>query len=143
MPLTITQFRDRFTLDEKRAIYGAAAAVQDVRIWLDDLAAVTVVLDPADPYRVLSGVDLTDPRTVAGVQGLEAAGLLAAGRAAEILELPAEEFPPVGGFSLGQMVRLLAPFSASFPGEYPIIGFGPDCVTLEMGQFAPQFVEAA
>jgi hypothetical protein len=140
--LTISQFRDRFTQDEKRAIYAAAAAVQDVRIWLDDLAAVTVVLDPADQSRVLSGVDLTDPRTVAGVQGLEAAGLIGAGRAAEILDLGAEEFPPVGGFTLGQMVRLTHPWSVSWPGEYPIVGFGPSCVTLEMGQFAPNLIEA-
>lgn len=142
MPLTITQFRDRFTLDEKRAIYAAAASVADVRIWLDDLAAVTVVLDPADQSRVLSGVDLADPRTVAGVQGLEAAGLLVAGRAAEILELPADEYPPVGGFTLGQMVRLLPPWSSSWPGEYPITGFGPSCVVLEMGQFDPSFIGA-
>lgn len=142
MPLTISQFRDRFTQDEKRAIYAAAAAVPDVRIWLDDLAAVTVVLDPADQNVVLAGVDLTDPRTVAGVQGLEAAGLIGAGRAAAILTLPAEEFPPVGGFTLGQMVRLTHPWSVSWPGEYPIIGFGPACVALEMGQFAPSNIEA-
>jgi hypothetical protein len=42
--LTITQFRDRFTMGEKRAIYAAAAVVADVKIWLDDLQAVTVVL---------------------------------------------------------------------------------------------------
>lgn len=142
MPLTISQFRDRFTQDEKRAIYAAAAQVPDVRIWLDDLAAVTVVLDPDDQTKVLSGVDLTDPRTVAGVQGLEAAGLIGTGRAAEILALPAEEFPPVGGFTLGQMVRLLPPWSASWPGEYPIVGFGASCVALEMGQFDPSFIEA-
>ena len=141
MLLTITQFRDRFTLSEKRAIYAAAAQVADVRIWLDDLAAVTVVLDPATGA-VLSGVDLTDPRTVAGVQGLEAAGLLAAGRAAEILAVPADEYPAQGGFAKGQMVRVAHPFSVSYPGEYPILGFGPDCVVLEMGQFALPLVEA-
>lgn len=140
--LTITQFRDRFTLAEKRAIYAAAASVPDVRIWLDDLAAVTVVLDPADPSRVLSGVDLEDARTVAGVQGLEAAGLIAAGRAAEILELPADQFPPVGGFAVGQLVRLVQPWATSWPSEYPVLGFGAGCVTLEIGQFVPELLEA-
>lgn len=76
--LTTLAFRDRFTLDEKRAIYTAALTSVDVKIWLDDLAAATPEADG-------TSVDLDDARTVAGVQGLESAGLLAAGRAAQIL----------------------------------------------------------
>ncbi len=143
MPLAVSQFRNRFTEAEKQAIYAAAASSIAIRVWLDDLAAVTVVLDPADPTIVLAGVQLDNPRTIAGVQGLEAAGLIAAGRAAEILELPAAEFPPVGGYTLGQMITLKEPFGLSYPGEHEIIGFGPECVTLAIGQFALVHVEAA
>lgn len=71
-------FRDRFTLDEKRAIYTAAQTSIDVQIWLDDLNAATPEADG-------TAVDLDDSRTVAGVQALETAGFIAAGRAAQIL----------------------------------------------------------
>lgn len=76
--LSTLSFRDRFTMDEKRAIYTAAQSSVDVRIWLDDLNAATPESDG-------TAVDLDDPRTVSGVQALESAGLLAAGRAAQIL----------------------------------------------------------
>lgn len=72
--LSELQFRGLFTQAEKRAIYAAAAVEIDVQIWLDDL-------------RALSGkpVLLSDPRTVDGVQALEAAGIIGPGRAAQIL----------------------------------------------------------
>lgn len=69
---TVLAFRSRFTEDEKRAIYSARANSIDIQIWLDDLAAA-------------EDVRSDDPRMIAGVQGLEAAGLLAPGRAAEIM----------------------------------------------------------
>lgn len=69
---TVLAFRSRFTEDEKRAIYAARANSIDIQIWLDDLAAA-------------SDVRSDDPRMIAGVQGLEAAGLLTSGRAAEIM----------------------------------------------------------
>lgn len=69
---TVLAFRSRFTEAEKRAIYSARANSIDIQIWLDDLAAA-------------EDVRSDDPRMIAGVQGLEAAGLLAAGRAAEIM----------------------------------------------------------
>lgn len=69
---TVLAFRSRFTEAEKRAIYAARANSIDIQIWLDDLAAA-------------EDVRSDDPRMIAGVQGLEAAGLLAAGRAAEIM----------------------------------------------------------
>lgn len=70
--LTKLQFRNRFTFAEKQAIYAAAAVSVDIRIFLDDIS-------------VAEEINLDDPATVFGVQTLEAGGLLAAGRAAEIL----------------------------------------------------------
>lgn len=134
MILSVLEFRGRFTQDEKRAIYAAAESVIDIRIWLDDLMAVT----EAD------GVDTADERTVAGVQGLEAAGLIGKGRALEILGAEGPAAPPVGGFTLGQMVRVLAPFTGAFPDVYEITGFGPQAVEILSGpQFDPVYIEAA
>lgn len=70
--LSVLQFRSRFTDAEKVAIYTAAKTEVLVQIWLDDLMAA-------------SDVRTDDPRTIGGVQALEAAGLIAAGRASEIL----------------------------------------------------------
>ena len=67
-------FRNRFTPAERQGIITAgrtSAAVQDVYDSL--LAAIQV--------------DVTDPTTIAGIQALEAAGLIAAGRAAQVLNL--------------------------------------------------------
>ena len=72
-PISVLAFRSRFTDAEKVVIYTAAKASVEVQIWLDDLM-------------VASDVKIDDPRTVGGVQALEAAGLISAGRAAEILE---------------------------------------------------------
>ena len=46
-------------------------------------------------YKLASYVRLDDPRTMAGVKGLEALGIIAKGRAKEVLETPArpEEMP--------------------------------------------------
>ena len=76
--LSTLAFRDRFTQAEKVAIYTAAKTGVEVQIWLDDLAAATPEPDG-------TSVDLDDPRTVAGVQALEAAGLIGVGRATEVL----------------------------------------------------------
>ena len=133
MILTILEFRDRFTLDEKRALYTAAESVIDIKIWLDDLASV----------KPDEGVNTSDARTVAGVQALESVGLIAPGRAAEILGIEGPAAPPVGGFALGQQVRVGAPFTSAFPDTYEITGFGPACVEILGGpQFDPQFIEA-
>lgn len=133
MKLSQLEFRQRFTQDEKRRIYSAAAVVVDIRIWLDDLSAVR----PDD------GVDTSHAATIAGVQGLQAAGLLDhADRAAEILGATGPAAPPIGGYALGQMVTLALPFAASYPGEHEIIGFGPECVELSMGQFDPSYIRA-
>lgn len=70
--ITVLAFRSRFTQAEKQAIYTAAKSSVDVQIWLDDLAVATEVI-------------LDDARTLAGLQAMESAGFIGAGRAAEIL----------------------------------------------------------
>lgn len=72
MRLSKREFRNQFTFAEKQAIYTAAESNVDVRIFLDDLMAVDFV-------------DLDFPDTMAAVNSLEVAGLLASGRASEIL----------------------------------------------------------
>ena len=69
---TKLEFFDRFTDTEQVAIYDAAKTVTAIQVWLDK-------------FKLASDIDVTDPRTIAGINALEAAGLLAAGRAAEIL----------------------------------------------------------
>lgn len=70
--LTKLQFRNRFTFAEKQAIYAAAEASVDIRIFLDDINAA-------------EEINLDDPATQFGVMALEGAGLIATGRGAEIL----------------------------------------------------------
>lgn len=64
-------FRRRFSKEEKDAIYAAAMTQPLVRCYLDDVA-VAEYIDVADAY------------TIQGLNDLEAAGLIAPGRAAEI-----------------------------------------------------------
>jgi len=70
--LTRLAFRNRFSYAEKVAIYEAAASAAAVRVFLDDL-------------RAAEEIQLDDAATIEGVRALEKAGLLAAGRADEIL----------------------------------------------------------
>jgi len=70
--ITKLAFRNRFTDLEKLALYTAAESSVQLRVYLDDLAAAEFV-------------DLDYGATVAGVQALEVAGIIGAGRAAEIL----------------------------------------------------------
>jgi hypothetical protein len=69
---------NRFTDDELAAIYTAAKSVMQVEVWLAKFNAATPDADG-------TSIGLDDPRTIEGLQGIEASGLLAAGRAAEIL----------------------------------------------------------
>ena len=91
--ITRLAFRKRFTQGEKVALELAAlddpsatpaqrAQAAALRAYLKDVDAATFI-DPADP------------QVATGVHTLEAAGLLAAGRAAEIINAPvtAEELP--------------------------------------------------
>jgi hypothetical protein len=70
--LTVLQFRDRLTEAEELSITLQSLTNASIRVWLDRLAGA-------------QEVNLDDPRTVAGLQLMEAAGLLASGRAAEIV----------------------------------------------------------
>jgi len=76
--ITRLEFMNRMTDVELAGVYTAAKASVAVEVWLAKFHSTTPEADG-------TSVDLDDPRTVAGVQALEAAGLLAAGRATEIL----------------------------------------------------------
>lgn len=75
--ITKLAFRNRFTSAEKNALYTAAKTSVDVQIYLDDVNAATYI-------------DLQRADTRANVQSLETAGLIAAGRAAIILDTPVQ-----------------------------------------------------
>jgi hypothetical protein len=63
---------ERFTDEELAAIYAAAKTDVRVEVWMDKM-------------KLASEIDLADPRTRAGVEALEALGLIGQGRAAEVL----------------------------------------------------------
>lgn len=70
--LTKLEYMNRFTDTELAGIYTAAKSVIQIEVWLDK-------------FKLAGEINLDDPVTIAGVQALEAAGLLTAGRSAEIL----------------------------------------------------------
>jgi len=70
--LTRLEFRNRFTMSEKIAIYTAANSSVEIKIWLDDLACA-------------ESVDLFDTQTQQSVEALVQAGLLTEQRKNEIL----------------------------------------------------------
>ena len=70
--VTRLAFMRRMTNDELAGIYGTAKVSPLLEVWLDK-------------FKLAEEIDLTDPEIVEGLQWLEAAGLLAAGRAAEVL----------------------------------------------------------
>jgi hypothetical protein len=70
--LTKLEYMNRFTDAELAAIYMAAKSNVQVEVWLDK-------------FKLAEEINLDDPSTIAGVQALEAAGLLSTGRSAEIL----------------------------------------------------------
>lgn len=65
-------YMNRFTDNELIAIYTAAKTNVTVEIWLEK-------------FKLASEINLDDPRTAAGLQILENSGLIAVGRAAEII----------------------------------------------------------
>lgn len=71
-PITKLSFMERFTDEELAAIYAAAKTDVRVEVWMDKM-------------KLASEIDLADPRTRAGVEALEALGLIGQGRAAEVL----------------------------------------------------------
>lgn len=70
--LSKLEYMSRFSDAELAGIYTAAKTVVAVEVWLDK-------------FRLAGEVDLDDARTGAGLGALEGAGLLAIGRAEEIL----------------------------------------------------------
>lgn len=73
-PTTLTklEYMNRFTDAELAGIYTAAKTVIAVEVWLEK-------------FKLATDINLTDQRTIDGLHALEDAGLLAEGRAAEIL----------------------------------------------------------
>lgn len=85
-----TAFRNRFAASEKVAI--ELASLHDPTLPANherNLLAAALRVSMAD-QRDASFIDLGRPDTRAGVQQLEAVGLLSPGRAAEILDTPAQ-----------------------------------------------------
>ena len=80
--ITAVAFKRRFTPTERIAIRAAAQANAQVYDYMDLLNSGLAV-------------HVTDADVIAGLQALEAAGVIAAGRAAQILSAPiqAEEAP--------------------------------------------------
>jgi hypothetical protein len=70
--LTKLAYMNRFTDAELGGIYTAAKSNVQIEVWLDK-------------FKLAEEINLDDSSTISGVQALEAAGLLAAGRSAEIL----------------------------------------------------------
>jgi hypothetical protein len=70
--LTKLEYMNRFEDNELAAIYTAAKSIIQIEIWLEK-------------FKLATEIDLTDPRTIGGVQALEAAGLIGQGRSLEIL----------------------------------------------------------
>jgi hypothetical protein len=71
-PLTHKQFMDKFTDAELAEIMTAAKSSIELELWFKR-------------FEMAQDILLTDPQTIAGVNALETAGLIAEGRATEIL----------------------------------------------------------
>lgn len=69
--LTKLEYMERFTDIELAGIYTAAKTVVSIEIWLEK-------------FKLATEINLDDPATIAGLQAMEAAGLLVPGRAMEI-----------------------------------------------------------
>ena len=132
MRLTKQEFIDRLPDGVFTAILAASKVSVDIEAWLFRFNVVSVEPDG-------TSIDITDPRTIAGIRALASAGLMTDEQADAFLITTGT---PIGGFSLGQMVRVLPPFNVAFPGEYRIIGFAPEAVRIEGGEFAVQYLEA-
>ena len=76
--LTKLEFMQRFTDTELATLYSVAKTNAAVEVWLAKFNATT-------PDEKGCSVYLNDPRTIESIQMLESAGLIASGRASEIL----------------------------------------------------------
>lgn len=85
--ITRLAFRRRLTVAERAAIEiasrGNNPSNAELKVYMDDVMASTFV-------------DLSRPETIAGVQALEAAGVLAPGRANQILTAPVQPIEAFG-----------------------------------------------
>lgn len=84
IPLTKYQFRQRFTFPERVAIdqfNGGVYLVSDA-LTAEQKASITMMLED---YKAATEVRLSDPATIAAVQMYEGLGLIAYGRAVEVL----------------------------------------------------------
>lgn len=86
--ITRAAFRSRFTQSEKIAI--ELAGLDDPSATMEARSQAAAIRTYQKDVDAAEFIDLTDPATAGGVQALEAAGLLAAGRAAEILTAPVQ-----------------------------------------------------
>jgi hypothetical protein len=105
MRLTKQQFIDRFTPAEFVGLLSAAKVSTEIEAWLFRFNSLTPDADG-------TGVDTTDPRTVAGLYALEQAQLIGPGRANVILsnQSAVGGIEESMGISRGSFVRLLPPF---------------------------------
>lgn len=71
--ITKLEFMSRFTDEELVAIYAMAKTIPQIELWLEKVKMAT------------GDVVMSDPRTISGVNGLEALGLIGEGRSREIL----------------------------------------------------------
>lgn len=87
--VTKLQFRNLFTSGEKLAIEFASLdnpnGTQEERLQAAALRVFLADVEAATPEPDGTSIDLDDPRTVSGVNALESYGLIATGRATEIL----------------------------------------------------------
>ena len=65
-------FMRRFSDKELEDLYSLETTQIKIKVWLEK-------------YKAATDIDLTDPDIVSGVHGLEAMGIIGAGRAAEVL----------------------------------------------------------
>jgi len=129
LQLTKQQFIDRFTYAEFTGILTAAKTDVDVEAWL-------FRFNNAD-----NPIDTADPRTIAGVELFVSKTLLTQVRADEILGTVSSW----NGWTLGQTVRVLDPFTAAYPSTYVLVNIDPlaPALTIDSGaQFAPEYLEA-
>jgi hypothetical protein len=84
IPLTKYQFRQRFTFPERVAIdqFNGGAYLASDALTSEQKAGMTTMLED---YKAATEVRLDDPATISAVQMYEGFGLIAQGRAGEIL----------------------------------------------------------
>lgn len=93
--ITELAFRSRFTMKEKVATELASVVNQSDPLAMQELAASIRALK--DDISAASYIDLDRPDTRAGVSLMEEYGIIAAGRAAEILDNPVQDFERYNG----------------------------------------------